>query len=62
MKDVPCLDEETGIEIPTTDNGPQTTVIFDLSGRKVISPKPSQSRSQLNKGIYIVNGKKVVIE
>ena len=45
-------DEVTGIEM-TTDNGQQTTVIYDLSGRRVLNP---------TKGIYIVNGCKVVIK
>ena len=45
-------DELTGIEM-TTDNGQQTTVIYDLSGRRVLNP---------TKGIYIVNGCKVVIK
>ena len=45
-------DETTGIE-ETTDNSQQTTVIFDLQGRRVTNT------SNL-KGIYIVNGKKMV--
>ena len=44
--------ETTGIE-ETTDNSQQTTVIFDLQGRRVTDT------SNL-KGIYIVNGKKIV--
>jgi hypothetical protein len=40
---------ETGIE-KTTVNGEQTTVIYDLTGRRV------------EKGIYIVNGKKVIVK
>ena len=43
---------DTGIDM-TTDNRQQTTVIYDLMGRKVESPA---------KGIYIVGGKKVVIK
>ena len=43
---------DTGIDM-TTDNRQQTTVIYDLMGRKVESPA---------KGIYIVNGKKVIMK
>ena len=39
----------------TTDNRQQTTVIYDLQGRKVAD-------TEVLKGIYIVNGKKVVIK
>ena len=46
------LEEEgtTGVEM-TTDNSLQSTVIFDLQGRRVMNP---------GKGMYIVNGKKVI--
>ncbi len=44
--------DATGIDM-TTDNRQQTTVIYDLTGRKVENPA---------KGIYIVGGKKVVIK
>ena len=40
----------TGVEM-TTDNSLQSTVIFDLQGRRVMNP---------GKGMYIVNGKKVI--
>ena len=40
-----------GIDGVTTDNGQQATVVFDLQGRRVVNPA---------KGIYIVNGKKVM--
>jgi hypothetical protein len=43
----------TDIEVETTDNGQQTTDFYDLQGRRVENP---------TKGIYIVNGKKVVIK
>ena len=39
--------------LESTDNGQQTTIIYDLQGRQVANP---------TKGIYIVNGRKVVIE
>ena len=43
----------TDIEVETTDNGQQATVIYDLQGRRIDNP---------TKGFYIVNGKKVVIK
>ena len=43
----------TNVEVETTDNGQQASVIYDLQGRRVESP---------TKGIYITNGKKVVIK
>ena len=43
----------TNIEVETIDNGQQTTTIYDLQGRRVENP---------TKGIYIVNGRKVVIK
>ena len=42
---------ETGLNEVTTDNGQETTVIYDLQGRRV---------TKATKGIYIVNGKKVL--
>ena len=39
--------------VETTDNGQQTIVIYDLQGRRVLNP---------TKGMYIVNGRKVVIK
>ena len=43
-------DGSTGVDM-TTDNSQQTTVIYDLQGRRVENPA---------KGIYIVNGKKII--
>mgnify|MGYP003294380056 CR=1 FL=1 len=43
-------DGSTGVDM-TTDNSQQTTVIYDLQGRRVENP---------TKGIYIVNGKKII--
>ncbi len=43
--------DATGIDEMTTDNRQQTTVIYDLQGRRVVKAQ---------KGIYIVNGKKVL--
>ena len=39
--------------VETTDNGQQTTVIYDLTGRRI--------EKIVEKGMYIINGKKVVI-
>ena len=50
----------TGIESLTPDPSPAREEIYDLSGRKVNSQSTIHN-SQLPKGIYIVNGKKVVI-
>lgn len=47
-------DDATGIvEVEKTNNKPETTVIYDLSGRRV---------NVAQKGIYIINGKKVVVK
>ena len=47
-------EETTGIEnLEPAGNGQQSTVIYDLAGRRVETP---------TKGIYIVNGKKTVIK
>jgi len=44
----------TGIgELESTANGQQPTAVYDLAGRRVLNPA---------KGMYIVNGKKVVIK
>ena len=42
----------TGMEM-TTVNGQQTTVIYDLQGRRVMAP---------TKGLYIVGGKKTIVK
>ena len=44
-------DNTTDIEVETTDNGQQTTFLYDLQGRRVARP---------TQGIYIVNGEKVI--
>jgi hypothetical protein len=41
-----------GIEVGPTANSQQPTAIYDLLGRRVANP---------TKGVYIVNGKKIVI-
>ena len=58
------LDEVTGIEaLPQSLLEGETIAIYDLSGRKVgeVSGRHGSLPLQLPKGIYIVNGKKVVI-
>ena len=48
------FDEATGIEMPTVeDNADADAVVYDLQGRRVAQP---------TKGLYIVNGKKVIIK
>lgn len=42
----------TEVEMPTA-NGQQSTTIYDLQGRRVMNP---------TKGVYIVNGKKVIVK
>ena len=59
MKDVPCLDEETGIE--TIDNEQLTidnAMIYDLSGRKILND--SAKSGNLHRGLYLIGGKKYI--
>lgn len=50
-------DDTTGIDnLESTDNDGKTTVIYDLQGRKVLNAETIQE------GVYIINGKKVVIK
>ncbi len=46
---------DNGIDAVSTDNGQQSTVIYDLMGRKVLDTE------NLKGGIYIVNGRKVIV-
>jgi hypothetical protein len=46
---------ETGLS--TLENG----AVFDLCGQKVM-PELSNSQNSLKKGVYIVNGKKIIIK
>ena len=41
----------------TMDNG-----VYDLSGRKVLNGQWSMVNGQLKKGVYIVNGKKIILQ
>ena len=54
-------DETTGIEATLNTAKTNVGAIYDLSGRKVNS-KLSSLNSQLKKGIYIVNGKKMIVK
>ena len=47
------FDETTGIEMPTAEDVNADAVFYDLQGRRVQNP---------TKGLYIVNGKKVIIK
>lgn len=47
------FDETTGIEMPTAEVIDADAVVYDLQGRRVAQP---------TKGLYIMNGKKVVIK
>ena len=47
------FDEATGIEMPTAEVIDADAVVYDLQGRRVAQP---------TKGLYIVNGKKVIIK
>ena len=47
-----------GIDAMSTDNSQQTTVIYDLSGRRIVV----DDLRELQKGIYIINGKKTIVD
>lgn len=51
--------------IATVHNSQSTihnNAVYDLSGRRILNSQPSTSNSQLNKGIYIINGKKILVK
>jgi hypothetical protein len=48
--------------INTLENASAASAIYDLSGRKVSVPSASSATSVLPKGVYIVNGKKLVVK
>ncbi len=50
---LPGSDEETGIETMRNGENEKMSAIFDLSGRRVAKP---------TRGLYIVNGKKVIVK
>ena len=56
------FDDETGIDgIQNSEfknQNEEGSIIYDLSGRKIVNSKSSNSKSQ--RGIYIENGRKVV--
>ena len=57
------IDEAVGIGRPTPDpsrnGGEKAGAVFDLSGRQIVNSKSSNGK--LNKGIYIRDGRKVVV-
>ena len=44
---------ESGIDVMSTDNSQQSTIIYDLAGRRITNAEKLQG------GIYIINGRKV---
>ena len=52
-KIVALTDEETGIEELKAGNGTKASVLFDLNGRRV---------QKAQKGLYIQNGRKVLVK
>ncbi len=52
VREVPSLQQQT----------PQDGAIYDLQGRRVANSRSSQSASQLQRGLYIQNGKKVFLK
>lgn len=48
--------------INTLENASAASAVYDLSGRKVSVPSASSATSVLPKGVYIVNGKKLVVK
>ena len=48
----------TGIKAIGLLDNLQTDNCYDLSGRKIVKP----SNGQMAKGVYIVNGKKIIIK
>ena len=55
-------DEETDIENVNVNDNVNSDVVYYLSGRKINSSRFTLQSSLNKKGIYIVNGKKVVVK
>jgi hypothetical protein len=51
-----------GVEIVNTTNRGRSAGVFDLMGRKVADKADGISADALQKGVYIVNGRKVVVK
>ena len=51
-----------GVEIVNTTNRGRSVGVFDLMGRKVADKADGISADALQKGVYIVNGRKVVVK
>jgi hypothetical protein len=54
--------EETGISLTPSPSPKREGSIYTLDGRRVVNGQWSIVNSQLKKGVYIQNGKKVVIK
>ena len=71
---VTVYSDEDGISGPTPDSSRDGGEVYDLSGRKIVNGTPrlqsrlgakaseKSSNSKLPRGIYIINGKKVVVK
>ena len=57
----PFSDETTGIDALNDERGTLNDAIYDLSGRRV-NVQSSMFNGQLPKGIYVRNGKKIVVK
>ena len=58
---IAILGDETSGMVQSLELRPQNSDIYDLSGRKISVSSTSSVSSELPKGIYIVNGQKIVI-
>ena len=54
--------DATSIDHSTLNIDHSSDAVYDLSGRKVANGQSSMVNGQLKKGVYILNGKKVVIK
>ena len=52
-------ESRTAITTPSTETTPQSSVIYDLTGRRV---HRTASNNHINRGIYIINGRKVLVK
>jgi hypothetical protein len=54
--------DETLVEAINTSQEKADGTIYDISGRTILRNATTTDLSQLNKGIYILNGKKHIVE
>jgi hypothetical protein len=54
--------DETLVETINTSQEKADGTIYDISGRTILRNATTADLSQLNKGIYILNGKKHIVE